>query len=84
MREQNTRISIGIKSGGVIFRNWIQKEQPALDGFVDDAGNALDFIADEAVDIAETVVNVVMVDRLKDTLPLLSDSEQALIKAIFL
>ena len=27
-------------------------------GFVDDAGNALDFIADEAVDIAETVVNV--------------------------
>ena len=55
----------------------------SLDGFVDDAGNALDFIADEAVDIAETVVNVVMVDRLKDTLPLLSDSEQALIKAIF-
>ena len=55
----------------------------SLDGFVDDAGNALDFIADEAVDIAETVVNVVMVDRLKDTLPLLSDSEQALIKANF-
>ena len=55
----------------------------SLDGFVDDEGNALDFIADEAVDIAETVVNVVMVDRLKDTLPLLSDSEQALIKANF-
>ena len=55
----------------------------SLDGFVDDEGNALDFIADEAVDIAETVVNAVMVDRLKAALSLLSDSEQALIKAIF-
>ena len=67
---------------------YLQKLDPknsllSLDGFIDDAGNALDFIADEAVDIAETVVNVVMVDRLKDTLPLLSDSEQALIQAIF-
>ena len=55
----------------------------SLDGFVDDEGNALDFIADEAVDIAETVVNAVMVDRLKAALPLLLDSEQALIQAIF-
>ena len=55
----------------------------SLDGFVDDEGNALDFIADEAVDIAEAVVNAVMVDRLKDALPLLSDIEQTLIQAIF-
>ncbi len=55
----------------------------SLDGFVDDEGNTLDFIADEAVDIAETVVNAVMVDRLKAALSLLSGSEQALIKAIF-
>ena len=55
----------------------------SLDGFVDDEGNTLDFIADEAVDIAETVVNAVMVDRLKAALSLLSDSEQELIKAIF-
>ncbi len=55
----------------------------SLDGFVDDEGNVLDFIADEAVDMAETVVNAVMVDRLKTALSLLSDSEQALIKAIF-
>ena len=41
------------------------------------------FITDEAVDIAETVVNAVMVDRLKAALPLLSDSEQELIQAIF-
>ena len=55
----------------------------SLDGFVDDEGNALDFIADGTADIAETVVNAVMVDRLKAALSLLSDSEQALIKAIF-
>lgn len=55
----------------------------SLDGFVDDEGNALDFIADETVDIAEIVVNTMMVDRLKAALPLLSDGEQALIQAIF-
>ncbi|MBD5135619.1 MAG: sigma-70 family RNA polymerase sigma factor [Lachnospiraceae bacterium] len=55
----------------------------SLDGFVDDEGNTLDFIADEAVDITETVINEVMLDRLKAALLLLSDSEQALIKAIF-
>ncbi len=55
----------------------------SLDGFVDDEGNTLDFKADEAVDIAETVANAVMVDRLKEALPLLSDSEQTLIQAIF-
>jgi len=51
----------------------------SLDGFTDSEGNPLDFITDEAVDIAETVVNAVMVDRLKAALPLLSDSEQELI-----
>ena len=43
----------------------------------------LDFIIDETVDVAETVVRAVMVDRLKVALPLLSDGEQALIQAIF-
>ena len=38
----------------------------SLDGFTDSEGNPLDFIADEAADIAETVVNAVMVDRLTD------------------
>ena len=55
----------------------------SLEGFTDSEGNPLDCIADEAADIAETVVNAVMVDRLKAALPLLSDSEQALIHAIF-
>ncbi len=35
------------------------------------------------MDVAETVVYAVMVDRLKAALILLSDSEQALIQAIF-
>ena len=43
----------------------------------------IDFIADEAVDVVETVVHTVMVDRLKAALSLLSDGEQALVKAIF-
>ena len=55
----------------------------SLDGFMDSEGNALDFLVDEAADIAETVVNAWMVDRLKAALSLLSDSEQALIRAIF-
>ena len=55
----------------------------SLDGFMDSEGNVLDFLVDETVDIAETVVHALMVDRLKAALPLLSDSEQALIRAIF-
>ena len=43
----------------------------------------LDFIVDEAVDVAETVVHAVMVDRLKTAMSLLSGGEQALINAIF-
>ena len=55
----------------------------SLEGFTDSEGNVLDFVVDEAVDVAETVVHAVMVDRLKAALPLLSDSEQTLIQAIF-
>ena len=55
----------------------------SLEGFTDSEGKVLDFIVDEAVDVAETVVHTVMVDRLKAALPLLSGSEQTLINAIF-
>ena len=55
----------------------------SLEGFTDSEGNVIDFIVDEAVDISESVVHAVMVDRLKAALPLLSDSEQTLIQAIF-
>ena len=55
----------------------------SLDGFMDDEGNTLDFIADESADVEKAVIHAVMLDRLKTALPLLSDSEQALIQAIF-
>ena len=55
----------------------------SLEGFTDSEGNVIDFIVDEAVDVAETVVHAVMVDRLKAALPLLSDSEWVLVNAIF-
>ena len=51
----------------------------SLERFTDSEGNVIDFIVDEAIDVAETVVHAVMVDRLKAALPLLSGSEQALI-----
>ena len=55
----------------------------SLEGFTDGEGNVLDFIIDETVDVAETVVHAVMVDRLKTAMSLLSGGEQALINAIF-
>ncbi len=44
--------------------------------FIPVQGCLLD-MEDEAVDIAETVIHTVMVDRLKAALPLLLDGEQA-------
>ena len=55
----------------------------SLEGFTDSEGNVLDFVVDEAVDVAETVFRAVMVDRLKTAVSLLSNGEQALINAIF-
>ena len=55
----------------------------SLEGFTDSEGNVIDFVVDEAVDVAETVIHAAMVDRLKAALPLLSVSERALINAIF-
>ena len=49
-----------------------------MEGFTDDEGNALDFVVDETVDIAETVANALMVDRLNAALSFLSDSEREL------
>ncbi len=55
----------------------------SLEGLTDSEGNVLDFVVDEAVDIAEPVVHAAMVDRMKTAMLLLSGSEQALIQAIF-
>ena len=55
----------------------------SLEGFTDDEGNALDFVVDETIDIAETVANALMVDRLNAALSFLSESERELIQALF-
>ena len=39
----------------------------------DDSGNGFEFIADEAVNVAETVVRRMMLDKLKSSLTLLSE-----------
>ena len=83
MREQYTDFYRDKERWRYLRKLDIKNSLLSLDGFVDNEGNALDFIDDEAADIAETVVNAVMVDRLKAALSLLLDSEQALIQAIF-
>ncbi|MCR0635030.1 sigma-70 family RNA polymerase sigma factor [[Clostridium] innocuum] len=49
----------------------------------DDSGNGFEFIADEAVNVAETVVRRMMLDKLKSSLTLLSEEERTLIQQHF-
>lgn len=49
----------------------------------DDSGNGFEFIADEAVNVAETVVRRMMLDKLKSSLTLLSEEERKLIQQHF-
>ena len=49
----------------------------------DDSGNGFEFIADETVDVAETVVRRMMLDKLKSSLTLLSEEERTLIQQHF-
>lgn len=49
----------------------------------DDSGSSFDFIADETVNVEETVVRRMMLDKLRSALSLLSEDEQSLINAIF-
>ncbi len=49
----------------------------------DDNGNGFEFIADEAVNVAETVVHRIMLDKLRSAISLLSEDEQSLVNAIF-
>ncbi|MEY8495468.1 sigma-70 family RNA polymerase sigma factor [Lachnospiraceae bacterium 29-91] len=49
----------------------------------DDSNNGFEFIADEAVNVAETVVRRMMLDKLRFAISLLSEDEQSLVNAIF-
>ena len=49
----------------------------------DDSSNGFEFIADEAVNVAETVVHRMMLDKLKSSLTLLTEEERTLIQQHF-
>ncbi len=55
----------------------------SLEAFEDNDDSRIDFIADEAVNVEETIIHKMMLDKLKSALKLLSESEQALIQAMF-
>lgn len=55
----------------------------SLEAFESDDDNSIDFIADEAVNVAETVVHRMMLDKLRSALAMLSEDEQKLVNAIF-
>ena len=55
----------------------------SLEAFERDDDNSIDFIADEAVNVAEAVVHRMMLDKLRSALAMLSEDEQKLVNAIF-
>ena len=55
----------------------------SLEAFESDDDNSIEFIADEAVNVAEAVVHRMMLDKLRSALATLSDDEQKLVNAIF-
>lgn len=55
----------------------------SLEAFERDDDNSIDFIADEAVNVAEMVVHRMMLDKLRSALVMLSEDEQKLVNAIF-
>ena len=64
----------------MLFRSLMSLE--AIEN-ADDSGNGFEFIADEAVNVAETVVRRMMLDKLKSSLTLLSEEERTLIQQHF-
>jgi len=55
----------------------------SLEAFESDDDNSIDFIADEAVNVAESVVHRMMLDKLHSALATLSEDEQKLVNALF-
>lgn len=51
-----------------------------LEAIENDGDSGFDFIADEAVNVAETVIHRMMLDKLKSSLALLSEEERNLIQ----
>lgn len=75
MKEQYTDLYRGKKWWRYLQKLDTKDSLFSLNGFTGSEGNPLDLIADETADIAETVVDAAMTDRLKVALSLLSSSE---------
>ncbi len=55
----------------------------SIEAFDTEDDNGTDFLADDSEDIAEVVATKIMIEKLHTVLPLLSESEQELIDALY-
>ena len=55
----------------------------SIDAFDNEDDNGTDYIQAETEDVAETVTHLLMLDKLRLVIPMLSEIEQELIKALF-
>lgn len=55
----------------------------SIDAFDNEDDNGTDYIQAETEDVAETVTHLLMLDKLRSVIPMLSENEQELIQAYF-
>lgn len=55
----------------------------SIDAFDNEDDNGTDYIQAETEDVAETVTHLLMLDKLRSAIPLLSENDQELIQALF-
>lgn len=55
----------------------------SIDAFDNEDDNGTDYIQAETEDVAETVTHLLMLDKLRSVIPMLSEIEQELIQALF-
>ncbi len=55
----------------------------SIDAFDTDDDNGTDYISDDTEDVAETVAHLLLLDKLRSVIPMLTEKEQELIQALF-
>ena len=55
----------------------------SIDAFDTDDDNGTDYISDETEDVAETVAHLLLLDKLRSAIPMLTEKERELIQAMF-
>ena len=55
----------------------------SIEAFDNEDDNGTDYIQAETEDVAETVTHLLMLDKLRSVIPMLSENEQELIQALF-